>query len=131
MSVLKFKCRCCNSYHDIKRTVPTGFSGWSYPGMEWSDFTDEVPPLTQERWRITEEVKKIGSNNIPKSIPHKDCATDASSNFSSDETKSGVNTCCIHEHFCEIRRKICKQMACKVARCSLCGVALMSVVYAR
>ena len=33
--------------------------------MEWSDFTDEVPPLTQERWRITEEVKKIGSNNIP------------------------------------------------------------------
>ncbi|WP_288595702.1 hypothetical protein, partial [uncultured Ruminococcus sp.] len=23
-------------------------------------------------------------------IPHKDCATDASSNFSSDETKSGV-----------------------------------------
>lgn len=65
MSVLKFKCRCCNSFHDIKRTVPTGFSGWSYPGMEWSDFTDEVPPLTQERWRITEEVKKIGSNNIP------------------------------------------------------------------
>jgi len=27
-----------------------------------------------------------------KAIPHKDCATDASSNFSSDETKSGVNT---------------------------------------
>ena len=34
--------------------------------MEWSDFTDEVPPLSQERWRITEEVTKIGSNNIPK-----------------------------------------------------------------
>ena len=29
---------------------------------------------------------------ILKAIPHKDCATDASSNFSSDETKSGVNT---------------------------------------
>ena len=27
-----------------------------------------------------------------KAISHKDCATDASSNFSSDETKSGVNT---------------------------------------
>ena len=26
-----------------------------------------------------------------EAIPHKDCATDASSNFSSDETKSGVN----------------------------------------
>ena len=37
-----------------------------------------------------------------EAIPHKDCATDASSNFSSDETKSGVNTWCIHEHFCEI-----------------------------
>ena len=37
-----------------------------------------------------------------RAIPHKDCATDASSNFLSDETKSGVNTGCIHEHFCEI-----------------------------
>ena len=40
--------------------------------------------------------------NKARAIPHKDCATDASSNFSSDETKSGVNTGCIHEHFCEI-----------------------------
>ena len=43
--------------------------------------------------------------NLPKrrrATPHKDCAIDASSNFSSDETKSGVNTWCIHEHFCEI-----------------------------
>ena len=39
---------------------------------------------------------------LGKAIPHKDCATDASSNFSSDETKSGVNTWYIHEHFCEI-----------------------------
>ena len=39
---------------------------------------------------------------LKRAIPHKDCATDASSNFSSDETKSGVNTWCIHEHFCEI-----------------------------
>ena len=65
--------------------------------------------------------------NLPKrrrATPHKDCATDASSNFSSDETKSGVNTCCIHEHFCEIWREICKQMACKVARRSLCGIAV-------
>ena len=40
--------------------------------------------------------------HVLQAIPHKDCATDASSNFSSDETKSGVNTGCIHEHFCEI-----------------------------
>ncbi|WP_298483439.1 hypothetical protein, partial [uncultured Ruminococcus sp.] len=37
-----------------------------------------------------------------KAIPHKDCASDAPSDFSSDETKSAVNTLCIHEHFCEI-----------------------------
>ena len=29
---------------------------------------------------------------ILRAMPHKDCATEASSNFSSDETKSGVNT---------------------------------------
>ena len=34
----------------------------------------------------------ILSSEIFRAIPHKDCATDASSNFSSDETKSGVNT---------------------------------------
>ena len=33
----------------------------------------------------------LGGTQI-KAIPHKDCATDVSSNFSSDETKSGVNT---------------------------------------
>ena len=32
------------------------------------------------------------SQRTYRAIPHKDCATDASSNFSSDETKSGVNT---------------------------------------
>ncbi len=37
-----------------------------------------------------------------EAIPHKDCASDALSDFSSDETKSAVNTLCIHEHFCEI-----------------------------
>ena len=38
----------------------------------------------------------------PRAIPHKDCASDAPSDFSSNETKSAVNTLCIHEHFCEI-----------------------------
>ena len=52
--------------------------------------------------RTTSEIdfKKTAAERITLSaavfvvmaIPHKDCATDASSNFSSDETKSGVNT---------------------------------------
>jgi len=31
------------------RHAPEGFSGWSYPYMVWSDFTDEVPPLSKKR----------------------------------------------------------------------------------
>ncbi len=51
-----------------------------------------------------------------QATPHKDCAADSQSFFSSGETKSGVHTLCIHEHFCEIWRKKRKQMACKAVR---------------
>ncbi|ERJ96584.1 hypothetical protein RUMCAL_01050 [Ruminococcus callidus ATCC 27760] len=44
-----------------------------------------------EYYLITITGGKIVKNGT-RAIPHKDCATDASSNFSSDETKSGVNT---------------------------------------
>ncbi|MCB5774390.1 hypothetical protein LIQ91_01500, partial [Ruminococcus callidus] len=37
--------------------------------------------------------KILQHTDLLLAIPHKDCAIDASSNFSSDETKSGVNTC--------------------------------------
>jgi glutamate--cysteine ligase len=40
--------------------------------------------------------------DILKAIPHKDPASDAQSDFLSDETKSGMHTLCMHEHFCEI-----------------------------
>ena len=62
-------------------------------------------PCPHWKWSAcsrTPENEKQGTFHIVEAIPHKDCATDASSNFSSDETKSGVNTGCIHEHFCEI-----------------------------
>gem|GEM_PF-3999714 len=88
-----------------------------------------LPPVQQAHCRrMTAEFSSACSANrlfkknglhgkrTPWAIPHKDCATDASSNFSSDETKSG-------ENFGEIGREICKQMACKVARRSLCGIA--------
>ena len=41
---------------------------------------------------ITEHCRQFCKSLFLRAIPHKDCATDASSNFSSDETKSGVNT---------------------------------------
>jgi uncharacterized protein YkuJ len=37
-----------------------------------------------------------------RAILHKDPASDAQSDFLSDETKSGMHTLCMHEHFCEI-----------------------------
>ena len=62
MSVLKLKCKCCNSYHDLNRTVIDGFAGWSYPCMEWSDFTDKVPALSKNPKDKTVFI----SDNIPK-----------------------------------------------------------------
>jgi hypothetical protein len=46
--------------------------------------------------------KKGTAKAVPfLATPHKDPASDAPSDFSSDETKSGVHTLCMHEHFCE------------------------------
>ena len=49
---------------------------------------------------------------IFQAIPHKDCATDASSDFLRDEGKNGENPLWIFEYFPEISRKICTQDAC-------------------
>ena len=51
-----------------------------------------------------------------KAIPHKDCATDASSDFLRDEGKNGENPLWIFEYFPEISRKICTQDACEKMR---------------
>ena len=48
MSSLIFKCSSCDDFHEMDRDVPTGFSGWSYPEMLWTDFTDKVPPLSKD-----------------------------------------------------------------------------------
>ena len=70
----------------------------------------------------------------------------ASSDFLRDEGKNGENPLWIFEYFPEISRKICtqdacgkirnrlwreicKQMACKVARRSLCGIAAKAVTH--
>ena len=68
---------------------------------EWKGKSENEPV---QRCDLEQKIVLIEGHRakIVRAIPHKDCATDASSNFSSDETKSGVNTWCIHEHFCEI-----------------------------
>ena len=46
-----------------------------------------------ESWKTQKDrTFQMHGLSFSMAIPHKDCATDASSNFSSDETKSGVNT---------------------------------------
>ena len=71
-------------------------------GIHLENIFDSVNMLGMDNWiDLPDQIIKDHMRMF-RAIPHKDCATDASSNFSSDETKSGVNTGCIHEHFCEI-----------------------------
>ena len=63
--------------YDVCHTMNSSFLSFSFPQKK----------RTQHRPRRN----RIRQFSV-KAIPHKDCATDASSNFSSDETKSGVNT---------------------------------------
>ena len=59
--------------------VPVQFTV-QFPAGELPHCPAAVPPAIAE------------SGCSSMAIPHKDCETDASSNFLSDETKSGVNT---------------------------------------
>lgn len=44
------------------KTIPAGFAGWSYSGVEWTDFTGKIPPLPERGVRLV----KYASDNIPK-----------------------------------------------------------------
>jgi hypothetical protein len=44
----------------------------------------------------------FGRTRITLGDTAQDPASDAQSDFLSDETKNGVHTLCMHEHFCEI-----------------------------
>ena len=61
---------------------------------------------------------------IYKATPHKDCAEDVQSIFSSDCTKATQEYCRISRSFCVIWRKKRKQIRYKAVRRSLCGVAI-------
>lgn len=55
MENLYFKCRCCKSHIRMDKKVIDDFSGWAYyEGIEWSDFDEDVPDLTEEHWERSE-----------------------------------------------------------------------------
>lgn len=58
---IRFKCKCCKSYHEIERTVPDGYAGWCYADMEWLAPAEALPPLTQDKgWARCETPPKAG-----------------------------------------------------------------------
>ncbi len=66
MNQINFKCKVCNSYHEMTKKFPTGFSGWAYSNMEWSDFEEEVPSLSEKYWEHSDRVPKTGEFRIVK-----------------------------------------------------------------
>jgi len=51
---------------ELDRSTPEGFSGWSYPHMVSSDFTDVVPPILKEARNVTDS-EEWHSDVVPKS----------------------------------------------------------------
>ena len=89
------ECRSCNRVFDVNMPYQSDLCS-KIVGCE--DFLVEshhivFSGLCPACRKAAEQRAKLQTTEEPhRAIPHKDCATDASSNFSSDETKSGVNT---------------------------------------
>ena len=66
MDQINFKCKACDSYHEMTKKFPAGFSGWAYSDMEWSDFEEEVPPLSEKHWIRSDRIPKMGELRIIK-----------------------------------------------------------------
>lgn len=66
MNRIKFRCKVCNEYVEMEKSVPDGFAGWSYSGMEWSDFEEEVPPLSEKHWIRSDNTPKNGEIRVIK-----------------------------------------------------------------
>lgn len=66
MNNIKFKCKCCNTYHEMIKKFPVGFSGWAYSNMEWSDYEEEVPSLSEKYQVHSDRVPKNGEFRIIK-----------------------------------------------------------------
>ncbi|MGB4092309.1 MAG: hypothetical protein WBK46_10280 [Ruminococcus flavefaciens] len=66
MESVRLKCKTCGEYHDINKNTPVEFENWAYSKVEWSDFRDSVPPLSEEYWAHSETLPCIGETRIIK-----------------------------------------------------------------
>ena len=66
MERLRLKCKVCGEFHDIVKKAPAEFEGWAYSVVEWSDLTDQVPPLSEEHWPRSETLPRTGETRIIK-----------------------------------------------------------------
>ncbi|MCM1288950.1 MAG: hypothetical protein NC240_11635 [Clostridium sp.] len=58
MENLRFKCSACNKYVETNKEVIGSFVNWGYYNcVEWSNFADDVPDLSEQNW--------IGSERTP------------------------------------------------------------------
>ena len=60
MESVRLKCKTCGEYHDINKNTPVEFENWAYSKVEWSDFKDSVPPLSEEHWSRSETLPCVG-----------------------------------------------------------------------
>lgn len=51
MENLRFKCKVCQKYIEMKKEIHSPFSDWAYVDCaEWSDFKENVPELSEQHW---------------------------------------------------------------------------------
>ena len=65
MELLHFKCKVCDDYHDMDRSLPEAFSGWAYAQMLWTDLTDQIPPLS-EAFTGSSRTPQAGESRVVK-----------------------------------------------------------------
>ncbi len=64
MDSLFFKCSCCKNYIKMKRKVLENFSDWAYyGGIEWSDFSEDVPDFSEKNWSRSETIPVVNENH--------------------------------------------------------------------
>lgn len=63
MENLFFKCACCNNDIRMQKEIKTPFTAWAYYyGVEWSDFDEAVPELSEEEWKRSETTPRKQEN---------------------------------------------------------------------
>ncbi len=65
MKQIRFRCKYCSD-HEIRKKFTKDFFGWAYTDVEWSDFENEVPPLSEKYWEHSDRVPKMGEFRIVK-----------------------------------------------------------------